>query len=254
MALNFSTGLRNALLGRQGVVGAVRGGSTLAFVDGGAGADTITDSGAGFVTAGFVPDLPVYIYGPTTAANKTGIDGQVLASVAAGTLTLPTGVVNTAESFLAGTVVMQPYGGSLKDIFRHSIIHIYSGSQPSDADQAESGTLLLKITVSSGAFSASAYANGLMFGTAASGALTKSASQTWSGAGEAGAGTGTTAGWFRLYANAYTTGGSTSAVRMDGTVGTTSGTGVLVVSSTTIVAAATTTVDTFTLSQNAANT
>jgi hypothetical protein len=252
MALKFSTGLRDAILGRQGVVGAVRGGTTLAFVDGGAGSDTITDSGSGLVTAGFVPGLPIYIYGPNTAANKTQVDGVVLTAVTAGALTFSTGIVNTAESFLTGTCVIQPYGGSFKDIFKHGVIRIYSGSQPSDADQAESGTHLLTITVDSGSFGAGSAANGLIFGEAEGGELVKGSS-TWSGKGLSGASTGTSAGWFRFYDNSYTTGASLSAIRFDGTVSTVSGTGVLVMSSTTIVYNATTTIDSFTMSLNASN-
>lgn len=67
-------------------------GTGLAFVDGGAGADTITDSGSGFVTAEFkAADI-------ITVSGSTSNDGDyTLVTVAAGTLTLATGVL-TAEA------------------------------------------------------------------------------------------------------------------------------------------------------------
>jgi len=61
---------------------------TIAFVDGGAGADTITDTGSGFVTAGFKGgDL-------ITVSGSTSNDGNyTIVSVVAGTITLATGVL-----------------------------------------------------------------------------------------------------------------------------------------------------------------
>ena len=65
--------------------------TTIAFVDGGAGADTITDSGSGFVTANMA-------VGSITVAGSTSNDGTYAVTVvAAGTLTLATGVL-TAEA------------------------------------------------------------------------------------------------------------------------------------------------------------
>ncbi|MFA5378024.1 MAG: hypothetical protein WC455_19895 [Dehalococcoidia bacterium] len=70
--------------------------STIAFVDGGASADTITDSVNGFVTAGF--EQAMYI-----GTDATGNAGPwKLTTVAVGTLTLPTASVTAA---LAGTAV-----------------------------------------------------------------------------------------------------------------------------------------------------
>ncbi len=67
---------------------------TLAIVDGGGGSDTITDSGSGFVTAGFeVGDL-IVVSGATVAADNFTVE---LTGVAAGTLTFATGTVDTGE-------------------------------------------------------------------------------------------------------------------------------------------------------------
>lgn len=240
--LKYSTGLRDAMNGKQAqVVGAIIG-ATLAFVDGGASADTITDSGNGFVTAGFVPGQKLFVQGATTAANDSALSGVRITSVAAGTLTIPTGSVNTAEAGAAGTVVAVAEGGSLKDIMRDGVLKIYSGAQPADADTAASGTLLITITVGSGAWVAGAYGNGLEFeNDPLSGEVEKN-SEVWSGLGLADG----TAGWFRFYANPTDAGNaSTTLPRIDGSVGT-SGSD-LVMGSTAIVTGRTYTIDTFKL-------
>jgi len=109
-------------------------------------------------------------------------------------------------------------------------LKIFSGTIPTDADQDEgAGTLLLTISVDSGA-------TGLSFGAVANGTVVK-ANEVWSGVGAA---TGV-ASWFRFYDSNETTGASTTAIRFDGTVGT-SNADMLVVS-TSITSGATTTVD-----------
>lgn len=74
-------------------------GSTINFVDGGASADTITDSASGFVTAGFQNGDLVTVSGATTAANNIQYE---IVTVAAGTLTLATDTINTAEVGING--------------------------------------------------------------------------------------------------------------------------------------------------------
>jgi hypothetical protein len=244
MALKLSTDLRNKMLGMVGIVKAIASegitSGNMAFVDGGAGEDTITDSGNGFVTAGFSPGDLIYIRGATTAGNN--LSGVELTAVAAGTLTMATGTVAAAEDFPATAHIVACKGGSLKDVFKDGILKIYSGSQPTNADTAASGTLLVSITLSSGAHVAGAFGNGLEFGTAASGAISKASGATWSGAAVASG----TAGWFRLYANATDAGGaSTSLPRIDGSVGTSGAD--LNMSSTTITSGQTYTIDTFTI-------
>lgn len=66
--------------------------STIAAVD--SDPDTITDSASGFVTAGFEAGMTIIVEGST---NFDGIYGP-LASVAAGTMTLPSGDELTAEA------------------------------------------------------------------------------------------------------------------------------------------------------------
>jgi len=106
-------------------------------------------------------------------------------------------------------------------IMANSVIGIFSGTQPADANDTEAGTLLMLLTLNSGAFTGGVATNGLNMETDVAGVLSKAAAEVWSGIGLAAAGAGTTATWFRWYANAYTTGASTSAVRIDGGIGTT---------------------------------
>jgi hypothetical protein len=111
--------------------------------------------------------------------------------------------------------------GSLKGALANGIISVYSGTQPTTADSAETGTLLLEFTVDAGAFTPGVATNGLNMGASSEGVLAKSA-EVWKGVGLAAAGSsGTTAGYYRFYANAKVTGASTTAVRMDGSIGTT---------------------------------
>lgn len=244
MALKLSTGLRNKLLGMQAepVCVLTEGilSSNLAYVDGGASDDTITDDGSNFITQGLAPGMKIYTYGSTTAGND--MNGVTLTGVTAGTLSFATGTVDTAEGFAAGTVLVACKGGSLKDVFHDGVLRIYSGSQPSSPDAAASGTLLLEISESAGTFVAGAFDNGLEFGTAASGAISKASSETWQDTGIAAG----TAGYFRFVGNPTDAGAaSTTLPRIDGSVGTSGAD--LNMSSTTITVGATYTIDTFTL-------
>lgn len=74
-------------------------GTTIAFVDGGANDDTITDSAEGFVLAGFETGDTIAITGATTAGNNTE---YTITNVVAGTLTFATGSVTTAEAGIEG--------------------------------------------------------------------------------------------------------------------------------------------------------
>lgn len=130
---------------------------------------------------------------------------------------------------------------SFKDLFADGVLEIYSGAQPTDPDAAETGTKLVRITVSSGAFTPGAATNGLEFGDAASGAIAKAAAETWSGVVLA---TGV-AGWFRFYDNDYDDGADATAIRFDGACGTSGAQ--LILSSTSMTAGATITIDSFSI-------
>jgi len=234
MTIRISDGLRCSLMGD-----AFLKGTSLAYSDNGASPDTITDSENRFLTAGFKVGDAITTTGSTTGGND--ISAVVLTAVAAGTLTFVTGSLSASEAFLAATTLTGNNGGSLAALFLDGVLEIYSGSQPSDPNAAEIGTKLLRITQSSGAFTPGSATNGLEFKQVIQGTLSKNASETWSGVGLA---TGT-AGWFRLYDNLYHSGAVASAVRLDGSVGTSGAN--MILSSTAIKLSATTTIDQFDL-------
>ena len=125
----------------------------------------------------------------------------------------------------------------IKEMLDGGKINIYTGSQPTSPDNAETGTLLCTVTSSSGVA-------GVMLGTQGAGAIPKAAS-VWSGL-VAAAGV---AGWFRYYGTGGTTGTSGTEIRLDGNVGV-SGSD-MVLANTSLVLNATLTIDTFTLTQPA---
>lgn len=108
-------------------------------------------------------------------------------------------------------------GKSFAEAMQDGTLHIYSGAQPTTANDPETGTLLVKITLASGNFTSGSPTNGLEFGDATGGSVGKKAGEVWSGLAE----NSGTAGWFRFYANTVVTGAnSTTAVRFDGACGT----------------------------------
>jgi hypothetical protein len=107
-------------------------------------------------------------------------------------------------------------------------LRLYSGSPPADCATAPTGTMLLDITLPAD------------WMNAASGG-TKTKLGTWQGTGDAGAGTGTNAGYFRLWDSGITN------CAMQGTVTVTGGGGDLTIDNTNIAAAQVVTVSTFTV-------
>lgn len=103
--------------------------------------------------------------------------------------------------------------GSFKGIFSAStgfVIDIYTGSQPTTADDAPTGTKLVTISNNSAGTT-------LHFDTAAaSGSIGKLTSETWSGTGL----TTGTAGWFRIRMLTDAGGVSTTVPRYDGACAT----------------------------------
>ena len=239
MALRLSTGLRNALLDKKATANNLMVGTTISFEEG-TGTDSrdrIVDSGDGL--ASFVRR------GKVTVSGSTSNDGayEILA-VAAGYIEIAAGSLTTEVA--GDTVILAgATGGSFSDLFQNSVLEIYSGSQPANADSDDTGTKLAVITLSSGAFSSGSPTNGINFGEVSSGVLAKEAGEVWSGVGLAAG----TAGWFRLYDNSYTTGASISAVRLDGSVATSGGQ--LNMTNTSITIGGTTTVDSVALTMPA---
>ena len=232
MAFYFSTGLRNSMLGeRDSIVG-----TDLKIT----GATTITSTAGALLTAGFRPGDIITLSGWPTAGNNTGI--YTLGTVAAGTMAVSGTPLNVEDGDADSTVKVISRG--FKDVFRNNVIRIYSGSAPADANAAETGVLLLKLTKSSGAVVPGVAANGNNFDAIATGVLSKDAN-VWSGVGLSDG----TAGYWRMYDNGEITGSSATAKRCQGLCGT-SGTE-FVMSSTSIVTGATITLDTFNITQPA---
>lgn len=100
---------------------------------------------------------------------------------------------------------------SFLSIFNSCFIRIYTGTQPTTADAAPTGTLLCTFYADGASASA-----GLMFSAAVSGVIGKLSAQTWSGLGVAGG----TAGWFRMYAYGDGHALSTTDARIDGACST----------------------------------
>jgi len=245
MALRLSTSLRNKMVGLRAAVTAITAGvgdGTPTFATG--SPSTVTRSTGSWITDGFVGGDQLFVFQPTSPGNKSGIDGTLVALVEALTLTLDDAVVSDGEAFAAATVLCAAKGGSLKDVFQNGVLKVYSGSQPSDPDNAVAGSLLIEMTVASGAFSYGAEAAGLEFGDPTDGYIEKCADEVWSGLGLAAG----TAAWFRLTANPNDDGSLDAGViypRMDGTVGTSGADATI--SNTQIVVDAPYTIDTFKL-------
>lgn len=113
------------------------------------------------------------------------------------------------------------------DSFNSGVIEVYSGSQPSSANDAASGTLLCTISLPADAFAA-----------ASAGVMAKNG--TWSATVTVSG----TAGWFRMR-------NSGDTLRMDGSITVTSGGGDLELDDTALVLNGTLTIDTFGLTQPA---
>ena len=232
MALYFSTGLRNSLLGEGDSIT----GADLKITAG----TTVTSTANALLTAGYRPEDTILLSGWPTAGNNTGI--YTLGTVTAGSMTV-SGTALTIEDGDADSKILT-VSKAMKDVFRNNVIRIYSGAAPADANAAESGVLLLKLTLSSGAVTPGAAANGNNFDDITTGVLSKD-TNVWSGVGLADG----TAGYWRMYDNGEITGAVSTAKRMQGLCGT-SGTA-FVMSSTSIVTGATITLDTFTITQPA---
>ena len=131
------------------------------------------------------------------------------------------------------TITCYDTAADIRKIFENGFLKIYSGSKPTSADDAPTGTLL--VTFYSDGSSA-----GLDFAVnASSGTLTKLSTQTWSGTVAA---TGT-AGWARLQTREDSGGSSTTDARIDMQCGTS---GVeIILSSTSLNAGATETMNSF---------
>jgi hypothetical protein len=200
-------------------VKAFKGGTTLAYVKG--SPDTITDSGNGFITRGFAPGDTIFTYNATTAGND--LSAAQIVSVTAGILTLSTSnALAASEAFPAAGCIVDCQGGSYLELMKDGVLNCYTGAPPSDADQALSGTLVCQLTNLGGVFVPGQFTNGLQLdppsGTGAIVNLPIAAGQTWQGAGLINP--NGVMGYFRWIGNAADSGVlSTTAIRIQGSIG-----------------------------------
>ena len=229
MTLRLSTLLRQQLMGvRETYVAA------LGAVD----TPVLTDAASQFLIEGFRPGQQIEVSGFETQTTNNQL--YVVGDVTAGSMVVTVEVALVTEA-ASEDITLTLYPQAFREVMNYGVLAVYTGSQPADADTAPTGTLLLLISESSGAFVAGAVANGLNFDEPVLGVIGKN-STVWS---DAGLQTGT-AGWFRFYSNSYLSMGSadgSDSVCFDGAVGTSGAE--LNLSSTSIVASATTTIDEF---------
>lgn len=129
--------------------------------------------------------------------------------------------------------------GDLGTLYANGRLDIYSGTAPATASAAETGTKLVSLTKDGGAFTPGSPTNGFNFSSAASSGVLTQDGNTYKGTALA---TGT-AGYFRLYDNDVTTGADASAIRLQGTVGTSGAD--MIVSTASITAGAVVTLSSF---------
>jgi hypothetical protein len=244
MAIRLSKGLRNALCSavpHVTVGGASIAGATLAWAGG--TPDKLHASAGSFITNGFKVGDTIMVSGFATAVNN----GIFTISAVDATDISASEATATTEAEGVNVKIQSISGGSIKDIFKDGVLHIYTGTQPTTADDAiGTVTKLLEFSVDHATFNEGTPANGLRFGDASAGVIAKDSSD-WQALGLADG----TAGWFRLCANAADpeTGSDTTHPRIDGTVRTSGGD--ITISSTTVVTGATITCDTFTITMPA---
>jgi len=234
MALRLSTGLRDAMMDQRANALNLMTADTISFGDGtgSSSRDQILDSGNGL--AGFVVGDQITVAGACEAANK--VTTEILA-VAAGAIEVAAGVLTT-EAAGDAVILAAARGGSFADLFRQGVMRIFTGTQPTSANDVESGTELVEISQASAAFVAGTFANGLNFGVVSAGVIAKETGDSWSGVAVA---TGT-AGWFRFYANDVGDGADSTKIRFDGAIATSGAQ--LNMSNTSVTSGGTTTIDT----------
>ena len=233
MAFRLSTKVRNDMLGKKAECNnLVYSAAGIALVDGVAGLDSITDSGNG------LGDFHVGDMITVSGATDPDDDGSYeIQSVAAGTIEIPTASFTTGQAAGTPIILGSARGGSLVDQLRNMTLKVFTGSQPTHADDAEAGSELIQVTENSGAFVGGADANGINLGQVADCEIHKASGEVWSGV----AGASGTAGWFRMYDNDLTTGASTVKPRVDGAVATSGSQ--MNMANTAITAGGTTTID-----------
>lgn len=149
-------------------------------------------------------------------------------------ITLESTDATVGETSLFDTVTCDCADAGFKEIFKDCFIDVYTGTQPTLANDAPTGTRLVT-------FYSDGSTAGLEWDDSVAGVISKATAETWTGTAAA---TGT-AGWFRIRQASDSGASSTTEPRVDG-VCTISG-GQLNMSSLSIVSGAVQTISTFTI-------
>jgi len=218
MAWNFSTGLLNAMANKAPAIPVQLAAATISFGDGTGtgGNDQVLDSGNGLAVFADYPYYWLSIKGSTSNNIVAPIK-----TVAAGAIEIPAGYLATEGA--GDPVVLSVIShGSFCDIMRNSVLYVYSGSRPTDADQIENGTLLAIISRTGGTFVSGSPEYGINLRQVSDRTVERMLDPA-TGAAMLLSGTGLatlSSAWCRLHANTVVTGASTSAARMDGRIST----------------------------------
>jgi hypothetical protein len=229
MALRLSTGFALALAGK--------GQNVLAF-----GTDFTFTNSTGIITsasyqfAGVQIGDTIYVKGSNNNANKAG---KVTAVESDGSAITVDATLVDESAGTATAISCYSYGMSFSEILRYGVIAVYTGTQPSTADDAETGTLLGYFTKTGATFTPGETTQGILLADAVDSSLNgvdgaligldstmTSVTCTPIASG--------TAGWVRYYANDRVLGASTTAKRLDMVCGV--GTGEFRLSSQTFTA------------------
>ena len=213
MALRLSTGLRNQMLSlKAGAIFIKVAATTISFEAGTGphGGDLIKDSANGLGNA--IVKGRITVFGSTSNNGTFDVD-YVLTN--GSQIELPVGSLIDGAAGPAVSLATA-LGGSFNDLFRNCVIRIFPGVQPVSADNDEGTSHLVELSLASAPFSVGGL-NGLNLNGSTSGTMVKDSYEVWSG----NITTSGQAGWARMYDRNRTTGASTTAVRLDGSVATT---------------------------------
>lgn len=125
-------------------------------------------------------------YSDATADTKTLV---FIATEDTTRITLQTDDATAGETSLFDNVKVEEIVDGFQEIFRKCKISVYTGAQPSSANDAASGTLLYTLTLNGDG------TTGLTWGESVNGVISKNPNESWKGTAVA---TGT-AGWFRVH-------------------------------------------------------
>jgi hypothetical protein len=208
MTVSYSQGFCQAYASLK-EISIAKSATVLALVNGGASPDTITSNNTGtlnFLTLGFRSGDKIYVLNATDPADD--IEAVECTNVVAGTITLPTGTFAAGQAAGAKLFIMASKGGSFVDLMQGGTLHWFKSTKPATADAVASSSDLV------------ASFPDVKFGAVAWDSVNKYAYVDLLAALTTNGSADGTALWYRFVAygeEAYAA--STSAIRIDGSIG-----------------------------------